>query len=278
MNEPVYRTQIVMKARATEPEHVPTKGDMDALKAALADKADAGALADYPTKVDMATALADKADAARLGGYVTEAALDEEMAYKADLVNGVVPVSQMPPGAIPANLTVAAEADLVTLEHAIPNDRAKVKETGEIWLLWKAPATDAENWENITALSSTGGGVGVESVNGRTGAVTLDLPELPGVRRALDDKAAASELATLAATIPNAKIYTGTVTGDGSAVEFAVTHSLGTKSILVQAFDDAGNAVVFGVQTPSNSAVKLTTAVAPADGSTYRVVIMGVTA
>jgi hypothetical protein len=150
--------------------------------------------------------------ASDIADHVTQAALDAELAYKADLVDSVVPTSQMPPGAIPHNFTVATEADLVTLTTAIPNDRAKVTATSEIWLLWKAPATDAGSWENITALGSGsgGGGAGVVSVNGLTGAVTLDLPELPGVQNALDDKADASDLAAYAPL--NSPAFTGTPT------------------------------------------------------------------
>lgn len=97
------------------------------------------------------------------------------------------------------------------------------------------------------------------------------------VKEVLEDNAAQPDLETVAETTPKVKMFTDTITGDGSAVEFTVAHSLGTKNVVVQTFDISGNAVLFGVQITSDSAITLTAATAPAADSTYTVVIMGVT-
>lgn len=97
------------------------------------------------------------------------------------------------------------------------------------------------------------------------------------VKEVLEDNAAQPDLETVAETTPKVKMFTDTITGDGSAVEFTVAHSLGTKKIVVQTFDDSENAVVFGVKPISASTLKLTAAIAPAAGETFTVVIMGVT-
>lgn len=70
--------------------------------------------------------------------------------------------------------------------------------------------------------------------------------------------------------------FAGDITGDGSAVSFAVTHSLGTKDVLckvVEATTDED--VMVGIVYTSTTVVTITFAVAPAISKVYRVVVIG---
>jgi hypothetical protein len=187
--------------------------------------------------------------------YITEAEVDAEMAVKADLVSGVVPDSQLPGHVKVNNWTVAAEADLVTLTNATVNDRAFVGTANpyETYYLLALPPTTLANWRQAGAGDGGGGGSGtITSVNGDAGpVVNIDLPQLPGVRNALDDKADAADLADYAPLASPA--LTGTPTAptapanaaggqiiNAEALRAAMTGNLGAVSPLMDGTATAG--------------------------------------
>ena len=67
-----------------------------------------------------------------------------------------------------------------------------------------------------------------------------------------------------------------TVTGDGSTTEFALSHGLNTKDVIVQVYDiDSDEAVVTDIETTSTSSVTIAFGSAPVTGKKYKVVIIG---
>lgn len=72
------------------------------------------------------------------------------------------------------------------------------------------------------------------------------------------------------------KKYTGTITGDNSTKEFTITHSLGSRDVIVQVYDGTSyEEVIVDIARTTTSAVKVTFAAAPATGTTYKVVVIG---
>jgi hypothetical protein len=66
-----------------------------------------------------------------------------------------------------------------------------------------------------------------------------------------------------------------TITGNGSTTAFTVTHAFDTKDVLVQVYAiSTGETVECDVVRATNSTVTVTFATAPANGTTYRVLIM----
>lgn len=166
----------------------------------------------------------------------------------------------------------------------------------------------------------------VDSVNNKTGDVTITLNELGGIPAT--EKGTASGIATLdangkvpagqlpsyvddviegtLATFPNpgesGKIYVdtetnksyrwsgttyveisqatihkyvGTITGDGSATSFTITHSLNTRDVIINIYDGTTyEDVVVDIVRTTTSAVTVSFAVAPASTATYKVVII----
>jgi hypothetical protein len=80
---------------------------------------------------------------------------------------------------------------------------------------------------------------------------------------------------TLASAKTVAHIYRTDI-GDGSSTSYTVTHSLGTRDVIVSVFENAGSRqeVIVDVQHTSTSAITVVFASAPA-ASAYRVVVMG---
>lgn len=70
--------------------------------------------------------------------------------------------------------------------------------------------------------------------------------------------------------------YTTTLTGDASKTSFTVTHSLGSRDVIVQVYDGTSyEEVIVDITRTSTSAVTIGFASAPATGATYRVVVIG---
>jgi hypothetical protein len=69
--------------------------------------------------------------------------------------------------------------------------------------------------------------------------------------------------------------FAGDITGDGSTTAFAVTHSLGTKDIVVNLYEATTDALVHAdVVRTSTTVVTVTFAVAPANLKVYRIVVV----
>lgn len=70
--------------------------------------------------------------------------------------------------------------------------------------------------------------------------------------------------------------YAAALTGDGSASDFTVTHSLGTTDVLVRVYDSDSSALVMtDVAVASANAVTVSFAQPPASGKAYRAVVVG---
>lgn len=74
-----------------------------------------------------------------------------------------------------------------------------------------------------------------------------------------------------------AVIYNTTITGNGSATTFTVTHNLGNANPLIQVYDSSGNVVITDANNNSGSTTSsvIGFAVAPANLTTYKVVVVG---
>jgi len=71
-------------------------------------------------------------------------------------------------------------------------------------------------------------------------------------------------------------LFAAQITADSSTTAFAITHSLGTKDVIVAVYEISTGARVYTDDTAtSTSVVTVTFAVAPPSGTNYRVVIVG---
>ena len=85
---------------------------------------------------------------------------------------------------------IASVDDLVTLTGAKQNDYGRIVEgddAGDVYLLLNNDPTDINNWLNITTSG------GVISVNGKIGAVDVDLADFPDVQSELSERAPVSD-------------------------------------------------------------------------------------
>lgn len=72
------------------------------------------------------------------------------------------------------------------------------------------------------------------------------------------------------------KKYSATLTGDNSKISFAVTHSLNSRDVIVQVYDNATyEEVMVDIVRNTVNQVTIGFAKAPATGKTYRVVVIG---
>jgi hypothetical protein len=85
------------------------------------------------------------------------------------------------------------------------------------------------------------------------------------VQGTLGTQGISGQLGTYAETITPVSPY--------SATTFTITHSLGTRDVLVTVQDATYNEVVTDVVASTTSAVTIGFAVAPVSGETYRVVV-----
>lgn len=75
-------------------------------------------------------------------------------------------------------------------------------------------------------------------------------------------------------SLGTASVFAADITGDGSAVSFAVTHNLGTKDVVVQVWEATTDAQVdTSVVRTSTNVVTVGIDIAPANAKVYRVVI-----
>ena len=135
-----------------------------------------------------------------------------------------------------------------------------------------------------TAGASSKGGV---TVNGNglkiiTGTSTIAVDFLAasgGVYDTTDTtkpvNAAAVKAIADASAASAAKGYAGTVTGDGSTVNFDVTHNLGTTNVIVQVYDPTGVPCLIAFTRATNK-ITLQFAAAPANNSSYSVMIIAI--
>ncbi len=124
-----------------------------------------------------------------LSQYVSVEQIAGGLAAKADLVDGKVPLPQLPQQAVPQIWEVDALSALTGLTEATAGDFASIgggPEPGRVYMLVDRDHSDLANWIDLTKPG------GVISVNNRDGSVVLDLADFPDVIAALAAKAPAT--------------------------------------------------------------------------------------
>lgn len=198
--------------------------------------------------------------------------------------NAKVPIAQLPDavvGALQYQGTWDADQNSPALSSGVGTK-------GHYYVVSVAGTTNLDgeaDWEigdwvvfNGTAWQKIDNTDKVSSVNGKTGAVTLEAEDIPydntsSGASATDVQAAIDELfAGGGSTVGK---YAETI-GDGANTEFNIAHNLGTKDVLVSVYRTDGNEddVEAEVQRVDNNTVKVVFAVAPA-ASKFRVVVLG---
>lgn len=94
---------------------------------------------------------------------------------KADLVDGIVPVNQLPNIAITDTFIVSASAGLITLTAANQGDVGIVTDISKTFILRQDPFSVQNNWIELATPTDS-----VLSVNGHTGVVWLSAADIPG--------------------------------------------------------------------------------------------------
>ncbi len=120
-----------------------------------------------------------------LAPYVSMEQVAGSLAAKADLVDGAVPLPQLPPQAVAQLWEVDALSGLTGLAEATAGDFAKISggsEQGHVYILAAADPSRLENWIDLAEDV-------VVSVNGKNGAISLGLADLPDAAAALAGKA-----------------------------------------------------------------------------------------
>ena len=80
---------------------------------------------------------------------------------------------------------------------------------------------------------------------------------------------------TSASSISMLSKYTGTITGNGSTTSFTISHNLGTRDVIVNIYDGSTyEDVIVDIVRTSTSALTVSFATAPSNGTTYKVVVI----
>jgi len=110
------------------------------------------------------------------------------------------------------------------------------------------------------------------SVNSSTGAVTIT----GSVDKATDAQARSSNSDSVLITAGNLRAleHAQTISGDGTTTSFTVTHSMGTRDVIVQVYDTSTyDTVITDVTRTSTSVVTIDFGIAPAVSENYRVLV-----
>ncbi len=177
-------------------------------------------------------------------------------------VNGKLSSAVLPSLAITDVLVCEDEEEMLT-SAAQKGDVAIRTDEHKTYILASDNPETLSNWKEIVTPT------GVSSVNGSTGTVTVN--EVPN-----GQSAGQHLVGTANGYAWTTTSYAGTITGDGSAVSFQVTHNLGSQDVFVHVIYTTGNAytqvIVNAVRTSTN-VVTLNFAVAPELTDTFRVLI-----
>lgn len=126
-------------------------------------------------------------------------------------------------------------------------------------------STYANNWTKTDATDA------VQTVNGQTGAVSLDAGDIAAVT----DKNYVTDAELTALQSVKGK-FSATITGNAALTSFPVTHNFNTRDVKVEVFDNTTfETVLVDVTRNTVNQVTLGFYSAPANLKEYRVVIMG---
>lgn len=217
---------------------------------------------DLPVSTAVQNALNAKADTSALSAKADVS----QLSTKADLVDGKVPVSQIPAVALVDTFPVASQAAMLALtaqkgDVAVRTDSV-ASGGGRSYILMAEPATTLSNWVEMPSIGQ------VSSVAGRVGAVTLGITDIANLQTELN-----KALLTLSSGTPNnawgvdsqwlwrmsdkvlfekvsgAWVNRGAITGGGTAA----------KPIMKEVFGQEGDAqvTIVGQESISNYARKI---------------------
>ena len=77
----------------------------------------------------------------------------------------------------------------------------------------------------------------------------------------------------ITASITELGRYTGTFTGDGSTVDFNVTHNLNSLNVITEVYNNDGNTILPSLQRLNANTVQIQFGKAPANGAVYHVIV-----
>ena len=246
--------------------------------------------------VNMPDAVADQSPAS----YAQLKAAIEGLAWKDNVrVATQGNLSLATPGATIDGITMA------TNDRVLVRNQSTASENGiYIWNGASTPATRAPDMSVSTEFtnavvpvdSGTDGGTQWRqtAVNPTVGSTSISFSAFgTSAPSASETTAGIAELATQAetdagtddarivtplklATYANKKLKFAALFGDGSATSYAITHSLGTKDVLVQVYRNSGNfdQIMCDVERTSTSVVTLKFGAAPTTNQ-FRVIVLG---
>lgn len=170
---------------------------------------------------------------------------------KADLIGGFVPASQLP----------AFVDDIIEYDDAATRDLnadGKGEQSGKVYITLND--NKQFRWSGTQYVE-----VG-QSLDGA--AIKTLLFSLTDTNNLTD--------ALLSKLNSSTSKFSTNIVGDGTAVSFALTHSMATRDVLVSIYDtDTNEKVLTDVVTNTVNQVTISFGVAPVNGKTYRVVIIG---
>jgi hypothetical protein len=144
---------------------------------------------------------------------------------------GKIPTQFLPPLAVTDTFVVASQAEMLSLT-AQTGDVAIRTDNGRTYILGVEPASVLANWQEVVAAGQ------VQSVNAKTGVVTLTAADVAAVAKAGDTMAgtlasqgaAVDSGGALAVTSPNATVTDARVYGASSPALTTPTSTVGTAS------------------------------------------------
>ena len=244
-NEVVFLNDILLPRNPTSDLHAATKGYVDTAVATKADSSHTHATTD-------------------ITGLGT-AALVNTGTQRGDIpvlsVSGKLSESVLPPAAFTDIYTCEDEEEMLS-SPAQKGDFALRTDVNKTFILTQSVPESLSAWKEILVPAVT-------SVNGNTGTVTVN--EVPSGGTAGKVLVGSANGATW-----DSLKFVGSITGDGSAVSFQVTHNLNSQDVIVNTICTTGGTyvpvIVNAVRTSVN-VVTLNFAVAPAATDTFNVIV-----
>lgn len=232
-------------------------------------------LESYAKLVDF-NALQQKVNAFLDGGVDADGVLEnlKEIQAFLDTYDGATALSDAL-NAINTDITTlrAAQADVKILTDALGTRIAKFEDMFE----WDGDTIRAKaSFYSVGQIAAGGAG---EEGDGSGGGVILDFDSIVDALgyTPADEKGLSSAVTRIAAleskTTAMAKKFSAAITA-GSATEYTITHSLGTRDVVVQVYDPGTyEQVMVDVVMATTAAVKIVFASAPSKN--YKVVVVG---
>ena len=154
-------------------------------------------------------------------------------------------------------------------------------ETGAMWMVQNGTTYSASQWRVATTgalvIGTTNLSIvqfGASSLYAAGNGLSLIGSTFAVVPVANGGIVSAPGGVSIDTTIVTRKL-SATITGDGATLSFSVTHNLNTTDVMVQVFDSTGVQVLTDVTRSSTTTTAIGFSIAPTNGTTYRVIIVG---